>query len=291
MSNWDRLKDWVSSKGSSKAPPRSAASSAAANSTNVIPVEGRVVDSKKKILEELIRECVKCASGKDGTQGIAGLAIAYCGGDVRDLARCCTVSKAWQRLFSSKLLWKWCIRWGNVPPSVRPQLWLRCANAGGPLGNDLYTKLVAEGRGTKWADDIIIDVSRSSRNCPDLRRSNPDVLDPQSDISSRCPTLGVYRVLLATAAVDAGEEGVGYVQGMNYVVQGMISCSRDGGNPPHIAEEQSFSLFNSVLHTFGLNDMYKPGMKALQMRCLQFASLTKVFLPVLCTHFVQVSMS
>ncbi len=75
---------------------------------------------------------------------------------------------------------------------------------------------------------------------------NPHIsaISLEHDISLR-----IYRVLLATAAVDAGETGVGYAQGMDCVATGLLACIRDGEVTSELAEEECFRLFNVVLHS------------------------------------------
>ncbi len=63
-------------------------------------------------------------------------------------------------------------------------------------------------------------------------------------------SLRIYRILLATAAVDAGSEtGVGYAQGMDCVATGLLACIRDGEVSSELAEEECFTLFNVILHS------------------------------------------
>ncbi len=42
---------------------------------------------------------------------------------------------------------------------------------------------------------------------------------------------------------------MGYAQGMNFIVTGLLGCIRDGGIAPELAEEECFLLFNTLLHS------------------------------------------
>lgn len=83
---------------------------------------------------------------------------------------------------------------------------------------------------------------------------------------------GLFGVCKAYALYD---EGVGYAQGMNFLVMPLLF---------NMAEEEAFSLLARLMHHYQLRDLFIQDMPGLHMRLYQFERLLEDFEPALYCH-------
>lgn len=83
---------------------------------------------------------------------------------------------------------------------------------------------------------------------------------------------GLFGVCKAYALYD---EGVGYAQGMNFLVMPLLF---------NMSEEEAFSLLTRLMHHYHLRDLFIQDMPGLHMRLYQFERLLEDFEPALYCH-------
>ncbi|CAK4390083.1 unnamed protein product [Aphanomyces euteiches] len=200
-----------------------------------------------------------------------------------------------QLVLAEPRLVRFCVRYGTFTPRLRLGFWLHVSGASSLQASsdfDYATYVCLAKSNHEWTDAIWVDVRRTYiRVAPHLRNGNPwhDAVDSDADIQEQ-----MSNVLHALAGRFPE---VGYCQGMDYITAHVLehvkaadaSYAHIHGETKHrvmvAQEETTFWLMASLFESYGLRDMFSPGLGKLHLHCYQFNRLFQLGLPTLYDHF------
>lgn len=261
-----------------------------------------------------------------GTQCLAnrfilGNILLLCG-DVQVLARMAGVNKACKVFISSeKRLWRFCVRYGDIPQSIRSSFWEHVASVdsvrkSSELDFDTYLHMaLSKGECTEL---ILTDVRRTyGRVAPHKHPPNAKgdvVMDTDQELIDQLSEI--------LHALSGRYPDVGYCQGMDYIAAHVLdnvkksSEARDAAraaqqhldsnasdtdtdsesaplSPGRTSQsaatraevETAFWILVSLFESYGLRQMFSPGLHRLQVHCFQLQRLFELTLPALAEHF------
>ncbi|TYZ68498.1 hypothetical protein PybrP1_001623 [[Pythium] brassicae (nom. inval.)] len=254
---------------------------------------------------------------------VLGNILLFCG-DVQVLGRMAGVNQSCRAFVASeKRLWRFCVRYGDVPQSIRSRFWEYAASvpavrASSELDFDTYLHM-ALSKG-EWTELILTDVRRTyGRVAPHKHPPNAKgevVVDTDQELITQ-----LSEILHALAGRFPD---VGYCQGMDYIAahvldnvkksseaQGAMraaavfqlqdpaaSDTDTDSESPQLSPgrtnqsaatrtevETAFWILVSLFENYGLRQMFAPGLHRLQVHCFQLQRAFELALPELAAHF------
>ncbi|CAF0835245.1 unnamed protein product [Adineta steineri] len=151
----------------------------------------------------------------------------------------------------------------GVPVHFRPLLW-QC-----------LAKVDSSNAKQKYADYM-----KMTSPCEKVIRRDISRTYPEHELFKEKHGIGQERLFNVIKAYSLYDREVGYCQGIGFIV-GLLLM--------HMPEEEAFAVLVSILHDFGMRDMYKPDMFYLGLCIYQFECMVQEFLPDLNRHFQQES--
>ncbi|KAF1780025.1 Rab-GTPase-TBC domain [Phytophthora cactorum] len=231
-------------------------------------------------------EPVTSASPADqcfATPYVLGNILLYCG-DLPVLAKMSCVNKACRDFIASeRRLEKFCVRYGQLPPSVRFAYWEKTANVrktrdAAELDYDTYLQMgISKGDAT---ESIMTDVRRTyGRVAPHKRAANH-----KDEVSEEDLTTQLSEILHALAGRFPA---VGYCQGMDYIAAHVLNKVKKSGSAADTKAEaeSTFWLLVTLFERYELHDMFAPGLHTLHVHCFQTQRLLELTEPALAEHF------
>ncbi|KAL4166896.1 hypothetical protein KRP22_012383 [Phytophthora ramorum] len=217
------------------------------------------------------------------TPYVLGTILLFCG-DLPVLARVSCVNKACRDFIASeRRLEKFCVRYGELPSSVRFAYWekttqVRKTRDASELDYDTYLQMaLSKGDATEL---IMTDVRRTyGRVAPHKRAANH-----KDQVSEEDLTTQLSEILHALAGRFPA---VGYCQGMDYIAAHVLNkVKRSGAAADTKAEaENTFWLLATLFEQYGLHEMFAPGLHTLHVHCFQTQRLLELTEPALAEHF------
>ncbi|KAL3669431.1 hypothetical protein V7S43_005826 [Phytophthora oleae] len=217
------------------------------------------------------------------TPYVLGTILLFCG-DLPVLARVSCVNKACREfIVSERRLEKFCVRYGQLPPTFRFAYWEKTTNVrrtrdAAELDYDTYLQMaLSKGDAT---ESIMTDVRRTyGRVAPHKRAANH-----KDQVSEEDLTTQLSEILHALAGRFPA---VGYCQGMDYIAAHVLNKVKKSGSAhdTKAEAESTFWLLVTLFENYGLHDMFAPGLHTLHVHCFQTQRLLELTEPALAEHF------
>ncbi|KAF1322911.1 Gtpase-activating protein gyp5, partial [Globisporangium splendens] len=252
---------------------------------------------------------------------IVGTIVLFCG-DVQVHARIACVNRACRVFIASeKRLLRFCVRYGDIPQSIRVSFWehvasVQAARKASELDFDTYLHMaLSKGDCTEL---IMTDVRRTyGRVAPHKHAPNAKgevVVDTDQELIDQLSEI--------LHALSCRFPDVGYCQGMDYIAAHVLdnvkksseareqarssfskhidpsstsdtesdSAPLSPGRSPQSAAtraevESAFWILVCLFENYGLRQMFSPGLHRLQVHCFQAQRLFELGLPELAAHF------
>lgn len=241
---------------------------------------------------------------------ILGNILLFCG-NIEALGRVSLVNSACRSFIrSEKRLWRFCVRYGEMPDHIRLSFWEQSANVAkirksSELDFETYL-LMAKSKG-ECTELILTDVRRTYGRVAPHKRATGDkkeaVYDTEQELINQLSDI--------LHALSGRFPDVGYCQGMDYIAahvldhvkksseareavrltrrasqQGMASLTRSTAQAAtRIEVESAFWILVALFETYGLRQMFGPGLQKLQLHCFQTQRLFELAVPELFEHF------
>ncbi|OQR93213.1 hypothetical protein ACHHYP_02761 [Achlya hypogyna] len=217
-------------------------------------------------------------------------------GRVQMVAQCTGLNLATRRhIHAERHVWHYCVRYGDLSPQVRIGFWRHLAGVGtfraaSEIDYDTYLQMsLSKG---DWTEAIKTDVTRTyGRVAPHRRSSNDWTTSIDTDEELQHQLSSILHAL-------AGRfPDVGYCQGMDYIAAHILehvkaADAEFGAASPvkraaatQVQVEATFWILVALFESYGLRQMFSPGLQRLHLHCYQFRCLFQAALPELYDHF------
>ncbi|KAJ0402624.1 hypothetical protein ATCC90586_010863 [Pythium insidiosum] len=249
------------------------------------------------------------------TPFLLGTVLLFCG-SVQDLGRMSGVNSACRSFIQSeRRLWRFCVRHGDVPSSIRFNFWehtagVRRVRETSELDFETYLQM-ARSKG-ECTELILTDVRRTYGRVAPHKRTTKDnkeiVLDTEQELINQLSDI--------LHALAGRFPDVGYCQGMDYIAAHVLDHVKKSteareaarleqrasdptapSSPPvsptrtssqaatRVEVERAFWLLVALFEQYGLRQMFCPGLQRLQLHCYQCQRLFELASPALAQHF------
>ncbi|KAF0697751.1 Aste57867_11583 [Aphanomyces stellatus] len=224
------------------------------------------------------------------------LTILAFSGCAPTVARCAALNSCTrQHLLADRRVLRFCVRYGTFTPRLRLRFWqhvtgVDALQAASDYDYDTYMHMaISKG---DWTDAILTDVRRTYGRVAPHRRSDNDCVEPVDTEEELQQQLSAILHALSGRFPD-----VGYCQGMDYITAHLLEHVKAadmtyGGASPRKKRaatttqvETTFWLMVALFESYGLREMFSPGLDKLHLHCYQFSRLFELGLPTLAAHF------
>ncbi|DAZ95228.1 TPA: hypothetical protein N0F65_003463 [Lagenidium giganteum] len=225
--------------------------------------------------------------------------ILVFGGSMQILGNMLAVNQACRGfIIGEKRLWRFCVRYGPMPQSIRFNFWehvagVQAVREASELDFDTYLQMaISKGGSTEL---IMTDVRRTyGRVAPHKRSENEEIVDVEKELINQLSDI--------LHALSGRFPDVGYCQGMDYIAAHVLDHVKRssearisaGSESPtrstnaaatRIEVERAFWILVSLFENYGLRQMFSPGLQKLHLHCYQFQRLFELGFPTLSDHF------
>ncbi|OQS02732.1 hypothetical protein THRCLA_04930 [Thraustotheca clavata] len=217
-------------------------------------------------------------------------------GSVQTVAQCTQLNLSTRRhIHAERHIWRYCVRYGELSPQFRIGFWSHVAKVdsfrlSSELDYETYLQMsLSKG---DWTEAIKTDVTRTyGRVAPHRRSSNDWTVSIDTDEELQHQLSSILHAL-------AGKfPDVGYCQGMDYISAHILehvkaADRKFGDHEPvkraaatQVQVETTFWILVALFESYGLRQMFSPGLQRLHLHCYQFRCLFQAALPELYDHF------
>ncbi|KAF2758515.1 hypothetical protein EJ05DRAFT_438073 [Pseudovirgaria hyperparasitica] len=153
----------------------------------------------------------------------------------------------------------------GVPDPLRGQIWLSMAGARDPSLEERYNHLCRES--SPHEPQISKDVGRSFPNHEYFRTPQSD---GQRALSNVLKCFSIY------------DSDIGYCQGLGFPVGTLLK---------NMSEREAFCVLVRLINEYNLRSCFLPELPGLHLRVYQFQQLLRQHLPILASHFDEISIN